>query len=131
MRPAPVLDAADVRAIQAWMIQGQAGLSSMAIAARMLGQEPGRRGWFHPRDPDDFNRCLLLLEDVPALRAHLPLMADCSPEWAALVGAWELVEATFGVEFGRDRRGRDPNFPTYRLMQRLYAAASAPQGAAA
>src|SRR5579875_546641 len=79
-----------------WLLSDDTGLSSMAIVARMLG---ARHGHFpYPHDPSDLGRCLRLLERIPEWRARLGEMTAASPEWAALIGAWDELERLYRRE---------------------------------
>ena len=51
-----------------WFATGKVGVSSKAMACAAAGLEQDKT-WFnnHPSDPDDLNRCLLLLEQVPEI----------------------------------------------------------------
>ena len=71
----------------------------------------------YPSDPDDLQRCLKLLLDVPDLQGDFHRMAEVSPVWAALVGRWQDITAMFYTEAGtgwRTAAYRAPN--TYALM---------------
>ncbi|GAB7082343.1 hypothetical protein [Megalodesulfovibrio paquesii] len=91
-----------MEAIQ-WLANGERGLSSNALFTRLTGVDAlgrDKKWWrFHPLDPADFRRCVLLLETVPGFREKLPLMCDVSPQWAALVAHWEELEALLVDEY--------------------------------
>jgi hypothetical protein len=114
---APHVAAVPASGLRAWLASDDTGLSSRAMAARLAPLIGERvllgRPTDHPHDPDDFGRCLGLLEAAPALREHLPLMADVSPEWACLVGAWDELEALY-----REER---PSGKAPRLFERMKA----------
>lgn len=73
----------------------------------------------HPLDPDDFDRCLRLLEYVPEMRPHLHRMKEVSYVWAALVERWEEIERSHLDEVGLSwtKAGSAPK--TYELMQSI------------
>ena len=102
-----------------WMLNGETGLSSIAIARRMLGVPP-REGHhrhhdiFHPLDPADMRRCLLLLDWIPGWAGRIDEMADVSPQWAKLVAKWGEIEATLLEEMHR-ADGMAPK--TYAMMR--------------
>jgi hypothetical protein len=104
----------------AWFINGEVGRSSKVMAAVAL-DIPGQCGRCWPVDPDDLNRCLLLLERVPAVRGAFPRLAQLSPQWSALIASWDELAARFVAEVGLDwcRGTRAPD--TYRLMRRILA----------
>jgi hypothetical protein len=77
-----------------WLASGERGLSSDAIVSRLTGERVGRYSHGdHPWDLGDFRRCERLLGAVPLARMALPLMADVSPHWAALVEQWDEIAA--------------------------------------
>jgi len=78
-----------------WLLTGCVGASSKAMAAHLCGF-PCAGDW--PSDPDDFARCLMLLDAVPEARAELHRMAEVNRYWAALVARWDEIETTFRSE---------------------------------
>ena len=88
--------------IQEWLAHGQVGASSkaMAAAAGCLGEDA--RSSAYPLDPDDLNRCLLLLEAVPEIRERFDAIATISPTWARLIAKWDQLESSFLKEAGRN-----------------------------
>ena len=103
-----------------WLANGRRGVSSNTIAQHLTGINC-LRGWSGsiPWDPDDLDRCLQLLEDVPALRPLMPQMATYSPEWAALVARWDEVEASHLEEVGLGWTKAKSAPKTYELMARI------------
>lgn len=102
-----------------WLLTGDVGASSKAMAAHLCGFPCSGDS---PSDPDDFARCLMLLDAVPEARAELHRMAEVSAVWAALVARWGEIEATFRVEvpiycFGR---GWWSAPKTMRLMREVF-----------
>lgn len=79
----------------------------------------------HPHDPDDLDRCLRLVADVPEMRPLLGKMASVSPVWAALIGQWDVItrlpldEACLGWSKAR------PASQTYALMRKVIDLAEA------
>lgn len=82
--------------IKAWRQTDDVGRSSDYMAA-ILGPA-GIREYAHPHDPADFGRCLTLLAAAPDLRQRLPMMANESKEWAALVNHWDELENLYNEE---------------------------------
>ena len=78
-----------------WLLTGEVGASSKAMAAHLCGF-PCCGDW--PSDPDDFARCLMFLDTVPEARAELHRMAEVNRQWAALVARWDELETTFRSE---------------------------------
>jgi len=113
----------------AWAKNGQVGMSSRAIYSHMSGALD-RNGFRHPLDPDDLNRCLLLLDLIPEWRERMPEMAMHSREWAALVSDWEGLRQTFLDEVGLDwSKGKDRRATiTSDIMRRMLSPKTGPQG---
>src|SRR3546814_9427646 len=71
-----------------WLVQGERGLSSMAIFSHLTGYPGNKQN--HPRDPDDLRRCRKLLEQVPEFRSpRFDLMANVSEIWSGFVTQWD------------------------------------------
>lgn len=84
-----------------WIVNGQVGMSSRAIYCHMMGLAD-KRGFCTPLDPDDLNRCLLLLDLIPEWKPRMHEMAVHGHEWAGLAMAWDHIERTFLQEVGLD-----------------------------
>lgn len=69
------------------------------MLAYFLGP-PDLDAWWpaYPHDPSDFGRCLGLLEAVPEWRARISELAVLSPQWHAIVEAWEEIESLYRAE---------------------------------
>jgi len=105
-----------------WLAIGHRGASSNAMLVHLAGYVPnGAEVDFdpasHPHDPDDLNRCRLLLDQVPEIAPRLGNMAAVSPAWAGLVSHWNELCSTMDKETRGGRRGRAE--ATYALMRRL------------
>lgn len=98
-----------------WLANGRVGLSSKCLAMTTAGTrcEPD-----YPHDPDDLNRCLLLMEHIPEVRETLPKMAKVSREWMGLADHWDEIETAFLEEVGLDWSHGLSAPKTYNLMQR-------------
>lgn len=90
------------QSVMVWLATGEVGTSSKQMAFWLAFDIRTRDFASHPLDPDDMDRCLKLLNAVPELRERLPLMADVSKEWAALVARWDEIEALQLDEIGLD-----------------------------
>lgn len=102
-----------------WLARGERGLSSESIVEAITGERIGQfaRGVNHPHDPGDLRRCILLMEQVPLVGlVFKDAMRSKSPEWKALVAAWDDLVALFQEEQA-ENTGRAPR--TYALMQEL------------
>ncbi|HHG5326056.1 TPA: hypothetical protein ACPWPG_001448 [Pseudomonas aeruginosa] len=102
-----------------WLRDGQVGASSRAIHDHMLGLTPKRGYYDHPHDPDDLNRCLLLLDLIPEWKPRMREMAQHSPEWAALASSWERLTDLFLSEAGLDWQRSSEAPETYAAMRLL------------
>ncbi|HBO7075364.1 TPA: hypothetical protein L6A17_10840 [Pseudomonas aeruginosa] len=85
----------------------------------MLGLTPKRGYYDHPHDPDDLNRCLLLLDLIPEWKPRMREMAQHSPEWAALASSWEKLANLFLSEAGLDWQRSSEAPETYAAMRLL------------
>lgn len=110
--------------LAAWLASDDTGLSSRFMARQLapvadVGTVPDERPWFdedehYPRDPADFGRCVRLLDAVPELRPYIDVMAGYSKQWAAIVGAWDELEALYREEYPS---GKAPRL--YARMEQL------------
>ncbi|MBA3589686.1 hypothetical protein [Methylibium sp.] len=108
----------------AWLANGQRGVSSDTIVQHLTSivcltdEEPA-----HPHDPDDLDRCLILLDRVPLLKLQLHGMRTCSPVWDALIDRWDEIEASHldEVGLGWTKGHRAPR--TFALMREVIVAA--------
>lgn len=103
-----------------WFATGRVGASSkaMANAACGLPQDP-LWGPSYPHDPDDLNRCLLLLAVAPEIRHNWDKIAALSPTWSRLVERWDEIEASFLEEVGLNWCKASSAPKTYDLMQSI------------
>lgn len=81
-----------------WLREGERGLSSCAMCARIFGV-PESSGGEHPRDADDLRRCVQFVAQT-GCRDRLALMNEVSPYWAALVAEWESLAGMLNGERG-------------------------------
>lgn len=99
----------------AWIANGRVGMSSRAIWSHMMGAKADRME--APSDPDDLNRCLLLLDLIPEWSERIPEMAQHGSRWKALAERWDEITDAFIGEVGLDWcNGRSAPI-TYRLMK--------------
>lgn len=82
--------------LDAWLKCDHTGVSSEFMAGVLSGRFMRTPG--HPHDPDDFSRCIGLLDACPELRANLSRLMDHGPEWSALVACWDELESLFREE---------------------------------
>ena len=87
-----------------WLANGERGLSSETIATKLSGIncmgpfDSKKFGW-SPSDPDDFRRCLLLLEQVPEFKERLHEMKEVSELWGKLVDNWDEFDKLYYEEW--------------------------------
>lgn len=98
--------------VSIWLRNGDRGMSSNAMCKRIFGV-PTSSGIDHPHDPGDLDRCLKFLDAVEA-HDKIELMRDVSPEWAALVDAWNEIVGEFREEMKAGKSA--PR--TYDLMKK-------------
>lgn len=80
-----------------WLAAGEHGPASLSLFMLLTGVRPPQHRQCRPQLPRNacaFRRCRLLIEQVPALRHALPLLAQRTSErgvaeWAALAEAWD------------------------------------------
>lgn len=94
-----------------WKNGHDTGMSSMFLWAVLMGRTMGRV--HYPHDPSDFGRCHRLLELIPEWRPRLGEVGAKSPEWGALVGAWDELTALYLEEL--------PNGIASKLYARMKA----------
>lgn len=97
-----------------WIATGRVGASSKAMAMTACGMPSDKD---YPLDPDDLNRCLLMLEAVPEVRDHFDKIAALSPMWRRLIERWSGIEASFLEEVGLNWSKGDSAPKTYKMMQ--------------
>lgn len=115
-----------VTKIMNWLANGETGISSDAIAFKMSGVINGRTFLTHPIDPDDFKRCLKLINLIPEIRPRLSEMREISPEWNALIEHWSDVETSFMSEVAEwltVKYSAKSAPKTYAMMKKIYAEA--------
>ena len=107
-----------------WLIDGERGISSDTMFSRFAGFSVMKPDFDEdtPQDPDDFNRCRLLLEAVPEFAARIDELRTISPVWDRLVSAWETLCATMDEEAPRWREGEGEAPKTYDLLREINAA---------
>jgi hypothetical protein len=103
---------------EAWLLNGQVGMSSKSIYYHMTGREP-EDGYSYPRDPGDLNRCLLLLDLIPEWRSRMPEMAAHGKQWAGLVADWPALAGCFIREVGLNWCNGKCATETYALMKKV------------
>jgi hypothetical protein len=81
-----------------WLVSPIPGMSSLAIAARMLSGRTlpdAYNSRAYPHDIHDFYRCTMLLARIPEWRRRIGEMADVSPVWARLAEHWDELERLY------------------------------------
>ena len=112
----PGADSSVVDRAVKWIRDGRVGLSSRAIHDHMLGLESSR-DYPHPRDPDDLNRCLLLLDLIPEWAGRMNEMGSHGGCWVGLAKRWGEISETFLNEAGLNWCKGSSAPKTYQLMQ--------------
>lgn len=107
----------DIRSsVMEWMATGRVGASSeaMAFAACELPSSGS-----YPLDPSDLNRCLMLLQAVPAVREHFAKVAALGEVWARLIERWSDLEQSFLEEAGPNWSKATSAPKTYALLKEV------------
>ncbi len=107
-----------------WLAVGKQGLSSASLFFKATGVRPrvlrdDKEATYHPVDPADLNRCLLLIAMAPEIADALPRMREVSPEWAVLVDHWDELTTLFHEEAGPDWSKARSAHRTFQRMQAL------------
>src|SRR5690606_2782385 len=102
--------------VLSWIATGRVGASSKAMAMAACGLPSDGS---YPHDPDDLNRCLLMLEAVPEERARFDKIAALSVVWSRLIARWSEIEAAFLDEAGRNWSKARSAPRTYQLMKEV------------
>lgn len=105
-----------------WFLGGRVCESSKCMAAIASGA-PAPMFKAYPLDPDDFNRCLLLLKAAPEVRNAFPEIANLSPVWLGLILNWDAIEGQFLEEAGLDWCKAISAPKTYKMIQDIREAA--------
>ena len=103
------------RKILKWMLTGDTGMSSEAIAAKMAGIDNGNT--MHPFDPSDLNRCVEFFKAVPEAKERIGEMREVSPSWNKIVEAWDTLTAKLSEELSSRDDRRAPE--TYKMMKAI------------
>ena len=110
---------------QAWILNGRVGMSAKAIYCHMTGNADKDR-WNYPHDPDDLNRCLLLLDLIPEWKPRMIEMAQRGPAWKGLAENWQNIATIFVDEVGLDWCKASSAPKTYDLMKEAIGANEEP-----
>ncbi|EJV0369631.1 hypothetical protein N5280_002477 [Vibrio vulnificus] len=78
-----------------------------------------RRNGSYPHDPSDFNRCLVLVHNVPEIRTYFSDIAKLNVQWKALISRWDELEETFIEEVGFNWCKAQSAPKTYALMKEI------------
>jgi len=101
-----------------WMLSGDTGLSSEAIAKHMLyGECDGSFPW----DPSDIGRCFRLIEAVPEWGGRINEMGKYNKQWQRLADHWEEIRVCMEGEVGIRWEKAKSAPKTYALMKRVLA----------
>jgi len=100
-----------------WLANGQVGLSSKCMAMCAAGVSYKYK--YTPSDPSDFNRCLLLVQQIPEVENEFNRIARVSDKWKVVIDNWQLLKSTFIDEVGFNWSNGDRAPKTYKLMKKL------------
>lgn len=102
-----------------WLATGDRGASSEALFSVLSGFECADGSRSLPQDPDDFKRCLVMLEACPELSSKLPHMATVNPTWSVLISHWEELKALLEAEAPDWRKSTGSCPQLYERLQAL------------
>ncbi len=105
-----------------WLLTGETGISSKAIASVMAGVRVDDTFGTTPSDPDDFKRCLKLVNLIPEIRPRLSEMRTVSFRWGVLIENWDKLESSFMAEVPEwlENKGHEKRATkTYALMKAI------------
>ena len=102
--------------VLSWIATGRVGASSQAMAMAACGLPSDGS---YPHDPADLNRCLLMLEAVPEVRANFDKIAALGVVWGRLIARWGEIEEAFLDEAGRNWSKAESAPKTYQLMKEV------------
>lgn len=102
------------RKVLNWIATGNVGASSKTMAMVACGL-PNKGDY--PHDPDDLNRCLLMLEAVPEVRQHFDSIAKLGVVCGRLIARWDDIEKSFIGEVGLNWSKANSAPKTYALMK--------------
>jgi len=112
--------------LAAWLRSDETGQSSIYMASHLaprIGLMVYSREYAVPHDPEDFERCVKLLDAAPELRPHLNEMARAvhGKIWNRLAAEWDELERLY-----REERptGRAPKL--FARIQAIHDAARKP-----
>ena len=76
-----------------WALGENTSASSRAFCSALVGISA--TGGSIPHDAASFGRCVELLIACPELRTRFEVVADASPRWAPIIGAWDELERLY------------------------------------
>ena len=100
-----------------WIGKGDFCPSSLVMAVAVTGA--GCRIKNYPAVPQEFTRCLRLLDEIPETRQHMDRVAKISKPWRKLVHRWGQIEKTVRDEVGIDWSKGISAPRTYLLMKEV------------
>lgn len=100
-----------------WQSDGRVGVSSATMASIALGlKKPFYGDYFNPPwDPADLTRCMKLVEAIPEIRDHFPVIAEICPKFAPILAHWDELIAMVKREWAAGNRAPE----TYARMKQL------------
>ena len=108
--------AKEMKKISKWLLQGKTGISSKTMVSVYLGLPRPKSGfgWSYPSDPSDFQRCFLMLEELPFVREVLPRLSEVNEIFGEMGRRWAELEALYLEE-----RHQESAPKLYKLMQQI------------
>jgi len=100
-----------------WQVSGRVGVSSATMASIALRlKRPFYGSYFSPPwDPADLTRCMKLVEAIPEIRDHFPVIAEICPKFSPILAHWDELIAMVKREWAEGDRAPE----TYARMKQL------------
>lgn len=83
----PLVKASTGMGLTAWLASDDVGMSSKFMASVLSGKFQAE--FAIPYDPDDFGRCVRMIQAVPELEPLIGEMRKHGPMWTAVADKWE------------------------------------------
>lgn len=115
----PVVKASEGMGLTSWLASDDTGASSQYMAYVLSTPADAEKFDYnviknsHPHDPDDFGRCIRLIEAVPEFADRISKMSQHGKEWAVVAANWDEWAELYRLDEGER---------LYRLMELCYEA---------
>lgn len=89
-----------------WSSNNDVGCSSATMASIAVGlKKPFYGDYFSaPRDPSDFRRCMTLVDTIPEIKDHFPVIKKKCKQFAVVIDNWDLLCETLRIDMETNKR---------------------------